>query len=83
MEHPANTGHLILRLCEAQAAVVGLRRALRRLIAAEREFSRDTGIRLDDLITEAVEHAELVLAMHKNIGKENDLTAASRPEEKP
>jgi hypothetical protein len=59
---------LIMRLVQAEAAVVGLRRALRRLIAAEREFSRDTGIKLDDLISEAVEHGEIVLSQHKHIG---------------
>jgi hypothetical protein len=64
-------GEIIKRLILAEAAVVGLRRALRRLIAAEREFSRDTGIKLDDLITEAVQHAEIVLTQHKDIAAES------------
>jgi hypothetical protein len=63
--------HWVIRLANAEAAVVGMRRALKRLIAAEREFSRDTGIKLDDLISEAVEKAELVLAHYKDIGKDS------------
>lgn len=58
---PEETYALIMRVVRAEAAVTGLRRALRRLVAAEREFSRDTGIKLDDLISEAVDSAEHVL----------------------
>ena len=58
---PEQMSEIIQRLIRAEAAVLGLRRALRRLVAAEKEFSRDTGIKLDDLISEAVTSAEFVL----------------------
>jgi hypothetical protein len=76
-ERSMNNGELVMRLVRAEAAVVGLRRALRRLIAAEREFSRDTGIKLDDLITEAVQHAEIVLTQFKDIGANASNAASS------
>ena len=75
-----NTGELVMRLVRAEAAVIGLRRALRRLVAAEREFSRDTGIKLDDLISEAVDAAEHVLDRNKHIAEEPDAAGSSLKE---
>jgi hypothetical protein len=38
-----------------------LRITLRKLVAAERRFTRDTGIKLNDLISDTVDEAEAVL----------------------
>lgn len=73
---PEQLTELIQRLIRAEAGVTGLRRALRRLVAAEKEFSRDTGIKLDDLITEAVQSAEWILDSTK---WSDAPSAASRP----
>ena len=54
-----------MRVVHAEASIMGLRRALRRLVAAEHQFTKDTGINLDDLIAEAVQHAEIVLEQTK------------------
>lgn len=76
---PEQTSDLFMRLVRAEAGVVGLRRALRRLVAAEKEFSRDTGIKLDDLISEAVGAAEFVLESTKwSEAEKSESSVASR-----
>jgi len=68
-------GQLVMRLVAAEGAVISLRRALRRLVAAENQFHKDTGIKLDDLISEAVKSAEYVLEATQQAG--NDSTSAA------
>lgn len=71
-------GELVMRVVHAEASIMGLRRALRRLVAAEHQFVKDTGIKLDDLIAEAVQHAEIVLEHTKKY----DLPSAAKDNER-